>query len=106
MTEAVVLTLTGEPWAAPAAVPDRFNHLVVFEADQQRHVNSILDRIKARTNNLPQPSRDEPVTDQMEWCEANTKHGWTCNLIHGGGSKWGFLFEDDQDAALFKLFWC
>lgn len=46
-----------------------------------------------------------------EWCWANCDGGWESQVIRVG---WGnpvevtstFFFEDETDAALFKLMWC
>jgi hypothetical protein len=40
--------------------------------------------------------------DVLEWCNTSLKGKWSFD----GQSFWVFMsFEDDEDAALFKLFW-
>lgn len=43
------------------------------------------------------------VSDAYDWAQANTKHEWSVGF--GAIPPWEFVFEDDNEAMLFKLMW-
>lgn len=75
--------------------------------------------------------RYSQVAEQSDWCNANSKHGWSVERVEANGELmevavayttsgaplmtltlpkpscliFRFSFEDQADAALFKLFW-
>lgn len=80
-----------------------YPHTVEFISDRTETVQNILARIAARTSGATDyPKFEDLVRDQIEWCGANVRCGWSYD---NASYQWTFRFERKEDAALFKLFW-